>query len=33
VEAMGITADGFFTPPRVGSPVPLSPSRKRRAWL
>lgn len=33
VEAMGITADGFFTPPRVGSPVPSSPSRKRRAWL
>jgi len=35
VEAMGITADGFFTPPSAGSPVPSPPSspRKRRAWV
>lgn len=31
VEAMGITADGFFTPPSAASPVPTP--TKRRAWL
>lgn len=31
VEAMGITADGFFTPPSTVPPVPTS--RKRRAWV
>lgn len=35
VEAMGITADGFFTPPGATSPVPSPPSspRKRRPWV
>jgi hypothetical protein len=31
VEAMGITAGGFFTPPSTAPPVPTS--RKRRAWV
>lgn len=31
VEAMGITADGFFTPPSTVPPVPTP--RKRRAWV
>lgn len=31
VEAMGITADGFFTPPSTVPPVPTP--KKRRAWV
>ncbi|KAG1735182.1 hypothetical protein EDB19DRAFT_2026261 [Suillus lakei] len=31
VEAMGITAGGFFTPPSTAPPVPTP--RKRRAWV
>jgi Rho GTPase-activating protein 1 len=35
VEAMGVTAGGFFTPPSASSPASSPPSspKKRRAWI